>query len=189
MSLLILWTVFYSIAKSESLVANLRGKLEHRFPPTTIGPDDEVAGIVVLGGHTARVREAIRLSQLFPRAKIILSGWDSPDEELLRKQNLASGRIMIESGARSTFENAIGASRISAAKPGERWLLVTSAIHMPRAMGSFSAIGFVVEPWPTFAPYDGRREIRYTVLPVMHEMIGLLAYRVVGRTQSLFPGP
>jgi uncharacterized SAM-binding protein YcdF (DUF218 family) len=38
--------------------------------------------------------------------------------------------------------------QLAAPKPGERWLLVTSAYHMPRAVGLFRKVGFAVEPYP-----------------------------------------
>ena len=37
---------------------------------------------------------------------------------------------------------------IAAPKSGERWLLVTSAYHMPRSVGLFRKAGFAVEPYP-----------------------------------------
>ena len=83
-------------------------------------------------------------------------------------------------------------------KPGERWLLVTSAYHMPRAMAAFRAAGFPVEAYPvdwrTRGPIDAVQPfgslgegLRRTDTAV-HEWVGLLAYRLTGRTAELFPG-
>ena len=55
-------------------------------------------------------------------------------------------------------------------KPGERWLLVTSAFHMPRAIGTFRAAGFrrwrpIRWTWRTRGPIDARRP--FTELPMV----------------------
>lgn len=71
-------------------------------------------------------------------------------------------------------------------KVGERWILATSAIHMPRAIGVFSAIAFEVEPWPVF---DTTGPAESVASAVQHEILGLIAYRALGRTNALFPYP
>src|SRR5262249_5963192 len=76
-------------------------------------------------------------------------------------------------------------------KPSERWLLVTRALHMPRAVGCFRAAGFQVEPYPVefkqaFAPGS---EALNDLDKAAKEWIGLAAYRLMGKTDALFPGP
>ena len=86
-----------------------------------------------------------------------------------------------------------------APKPGERWLLVTSAFHMPRAIGCFRAVGLDLEAYPVDYRTEGDasdlRPFRHmfngmqlTDLAVK-EWIGLVAYRVAGYTPELLPGP
>jgi len=84
-------------------------------------------------------------------------------------------------------------------KPGERWLLVTSAWHMPRSVGVFRKAGFPIEPWPVDyrtaglwdalrpfeAPADGLKRLDTAV----REWIGLVIYRITGRSDAVFPGP
>lgn len=62
-------------------------------------------------------------------------------------------RVEYEEKSRNTAENATFAKEVLKPKPGDRWLLVTSAFHMPRAVGSFRKAGFDVIPirW-IFAP-------------------------------------
>jgi uncharacterized SAM-binding protein YcdF (DUF218 family) len=84
-------------------------------------------------------------------------------------------------------------------RPGETWLLVTSAFHMPRAMGLFRKAGFAVLPWPTDYRTSGREGIGMfrdgpvdalqTTTLAMREWIGLLAYFLSGRIDRLLPGP
>jgi uncharacterized SAM-binding protein YcdF (DUF218 family) len=84
-------------------------------------------------------------------------------------------------------------------QPGERWLLLTSAFHMPRAVAVFRAVGFPVEPYPVdwrttgpadlFRPYPSVSEgLRRTDVAV-REWVGLLLYRLTGKTAELFPAP
>jgi uncharacterized SAM-binding protein YcdF (DUF218 family) len=67
------------------------------------------------------------------------------------------GRLLLEREARSTWENAVYAKQLAQPRPGERWLLVTSAAHMPRAIAVFRKVGFAVEPWPSTTAPPGRR--------------------------------
>jgi uncharacterized SAM-binding protein YcdF (DUF218 family) len=84
-------------------------------------------------------------------------------------------------------------------KAGERWLLVTSAMHMPRAVGVFQKAGFAVDAYPVDYQTTGTGNL--WTLPsalmggisitdrVVHEWIGLLAYWITGRISVPFPGP
>ena len=108
-------------------------------------------------------------------------------------------RLTMERRSRNTQENAEFSKLIAAPKSGERWLLVTSAYHMPRSVGLFRKAGFAVEPYPvdwrvgkaadllTFSAVavDGleRTDI------AMREWIGLAAYHLAGKTDAWFPGP
>ncbi|MDE2373227.1 MAG: YdcF family protein, partial [Hyphomicrobiales bacterium] len=108
-------------------------------------------------------------------------------------------RLTAEEQSRNTIENAVYSRLIANPKPGERWLLVTSAAHMPRAIAAFRAAHFTVEAYPvdwrTSGPVDVSRpfpllsEGLAQTDTAVHEWIGLLAYWVAGKTKALFPGP
>jgi uncharacterized SAM-binding protein YcdF (DUF218 family) len=200
--------------------------LEQRFPAwdASRGPPD---GIVVLGGVIAedvsaardavalneaaeRITVAAELARRYPRARIVFSGgtnaliFDAGAEAAFAVRQLealgvAHERITAEEQSRNTIENAVFSRLLANPKPGERWLLVTSAYHMPRAMAVFRAAGFAVEAYPvdwrTRGPADAVRPfgslgdgLRETDAAA-HEWIGLLAYRLAGKTSELFPGP
>ena len=84
-------------------------------------------------------------------------------------------------------------------EPGQRWLLVTSAIHMPRAVGCFRRAGFPVEPYPVdwqtgsaadlLSPFEAVSAGLGLTDMAMREWTGLLIYWLTGRTSALFPAP
>ncbi len=199
--------------------------LENRFPPwdASRGAPD---GIVVVGGvldpdltldrgslavrgPAARIIALAELARQFPSVRIIFSSGNSslvpggPAEadvfyRVLDVFGVPRQRVELERRARNTTENAMFSKAIANPKPGERWLLVTSAAHMPRAVGCFRRAGFPVEAypvdWTTFTHVglglsptlsEGLGSTDFAV----HEWIGLLAYWLTGRTSELLPGP
>lgn len=105
----------------------------------------------------------------------------------------------MERASRNTLENAEFSKALVAPKPGERWLLVTSAFHMPRSVGLFRKAGFDVEPYPVDWRVGGPGDLfAFTNIAVdglgrtdlgLREWIGLLAYRATGKIDDLLPGP
>jgi uncharacterized SAM-binding protein YcdF (DUF218 family) len=200
--------------------------LEQRFPPfdhSGRAPD----GIVVLGGafdatvsHGRgevaltdagdRMTAVAELARRYPAARIVFSGgsgrlmFDSVKESDLAARMFASfgiapERLAFDERSRDTLENAEYSRQIAQPRPGERWLLVTSAYHMPRAIGAFRRANFPVEAfpadWRTRGPVDVTRPFGSLADGLkrsdtaVREWIGLIAYRITGRTAELFPRP
>jgi len=200
--------------------------LESRFPPwdATRGAPD---GIVVLGGAidadlsaergvtiyrggVDRMIAAAALALRYPDARIIYSGGSSNlISDDAREADYASAvfeslgipkeRLTMERRSRNTRENAEFSRAIAAPKSGERWLLVTSAYHMPRSIGLFRKAGFAVEPYPVGWHTGGRADLlMFSPVAVdglertdtgIREWMGLVAYWISGETSALFPGP
>jgi uncharacterized SAM-binding protein YcdF (DUF218 family) len=201
--------------------------LEARFPPwdATRGAPD---GIVVLGGPidpalsaahelpvfrgaVDRLIATAALAHRYPRARIIYSGGNANlvANDASREADYAASvfeslgiprqRLTMERRSRNTEENAEFSKALASPKPGERWLLVTSAYHMPRSVGVFRKAGFAVEPYPA----DWKTGSAETLLapPIfasdgldrmdtaIREWMGLAAYRISGKTSELLPGP
>ena len=123
----------------------------------------------MVNGHAGRIIALAKLARAFPNARIIYSSGDAslladmPDEArflppLLDDFGIARERVTLEARSRNTAENAAFSKEIAQPKPGERWLLVTSAEHMPRAIGCFRQAGFPVEAYPV-AWHTGARSI------------------------------
>jgi uncharacterized SAM-binding protein YcdF (DUF218 family) len=200
--------------------------LEGRFQPAEID-GAAIAGIIVLGGaedsRTAdipqlaplneageRYTEAVALARRLPQARVVFTGGSGmliatgPQEaevagRLLLALGVAKERLTLESKSRDTYENALFTARLVNPKPGERWLLVTSAWHMPRAIACFRQAGFKVEPWPVdYRAARGTAALRLqSSIPeglrrldfIVREYVGLVMYYATGRTGALWPGP
>lgn len=200
--------------------------LEQRFPPwdPSRGPPD---GIVMLGGvimpqvslqrgsiafeeGAARFVATVELARRYPNARIVISGGsssliydDGPEAGVAVREFEALGiphdRISAEEQSRNTIENAVFSRLIANPQPGERWILVTSAFHMPRAIAVFRAADFPIEAYPvdyrTRGPIDAVRPFDVMSIGLrrtdtaLHEWLGLLGYRLTGKTSELFPAP
>jgi uncharacterized SAM-binding protein YcdF (DUF218 family) len=174
--------------------------LENRFafsPPDSRAPPD---GIILVAGSSIRgIAVVSRLSRDYPNARLIFSGFGAPNKGLIQSFADFGGdpaRINMQSQSRTTFEDALYSAALLKPKPSERWLLVTTAMHMPRAVGCFRVAGFQVEPYQveylTGGPFDFFLTGSNTLIlfdRAVKEWIGLVAYRLMGKTDSLFPGP
>ena len=174
----------------------------------------DARGAPALNEASERMVEAVMLARRFPEAKIAFSGGDagilyksSSEAEgaqtLLTALGVSQGRLILEAKSRDTYENAEYLkeefTRAGEVGPGKRWLLITSAYHMPRAMGAFRQAGFNVEPWPVdyrtrgkadlTRPFDKVSEGLRRVDVASREWAGLLAYWLTGRSDALFPAP
>ena len=200
--------------------------LETRFPPwdAARGAPD---GIIVLGGsidadlsaaHGAaivrsaadRIIAAAALAHRYPNARVIFSGGSSNlisndareadfASALFESLGTSKARLMMERRSRNTEENAELSKEFAAPKTGERWLLVTSAFHMPRSIGLFRKAGFNVEAYPVDWRVGERADLlTFSAIALdglgrtdvaMREWMGLVAYWATGKIDELLPGP
>jgi uncharacterized SAM-binding protein YcdF (DUF218 family) len=200
--------------------------LEQRFPKwdSSRGEPD---GIIVLGGPidadlsaaqgvpvifaaSDRIIGGATLAHRYPNARLLFTGGsanllsnDAKEADyataLFQGLGIPKSRLIMERQSRNTKENAEFSKQLVKPKPGERWLLVTSAYHMPRAMGLFRRAGFPVEAYPVdwktgtiediFRFYVMANDGLQLVDTGLREWMGLIAYRITGRTDALLPGP
>jgi uncharacterized SAM-binding protein YcdF (DUF218 family) len=206
-----------------ALVLPLEQRFSSRVPER---PPSGVTGIIILGGFedgwvtagrgglalneaAERLTESIRMARQLPAAKIVFTGGvgdlfagadaGAAVRKYLEDAGIASDRIIIEKDSRDTYENAVFTRRLLNPSTQDRWLLVTSAYHMPRAVGAFRRAGFDVLPFPVdFRTRDARNLIRpfgnvaaglQRADLAVKEWLGLVAYWIAGRSSSMFPGP
>ena len=224
---LAVWIILAFLLVGFGPVGNiLMRPLEDRFPRP---PDDmpEPTGIIVLGGiinfssvtrgvialtqDGERLSEAAALAHRYPNAIVVYSGGtisnvpeDVSEVAIAKRFLLALGvdqsRIVLEGKSLSTAQNATFTRALVTPQPGQRWLLVTSASHMPRAIGSFRRAGFPVIAYPVGHTTSGlpgdywaiqfeasANLVRADV--ALHEWIGLFAYWLTRRTDVLLPAP
>jgi uncharacterized SAM-binding protein YcdF (DUF218 family) len=167
--------------------------LESRYARAHDERPAAVDGIIVLGGSYSRVEEASRIAAGLPSAPIILTGGNFREVRRFAELGVAPPRLVIEEKAKNTFENALFSLRVAAPRADQRWLLITSAVHMPRAMAAFQTAGFDIEPWQV---HDAPKRKPHLLAHARHEILANVAYRVMGRTSTLFhsrmsgpPGP
>jgi uncharacterized SAM-binding protein YcdF (DUF218 family) len=199
-----------------------RANLDQPPPPTGFivlgGALDRLVGSArrapTLNEAGERMVETVMLARKFPEAKIAFTGGDAgilytSDSEatgaasMLTDMGVAPERLILEAAARDTYENAVylktELDRLGLLGPGSRWVLITSAYHMPRAIASFRQAGFDVEAWPVdyrtrgsadlTRPFDKVSEGLRRVDVAAREWVGLLAYRLAGRSSAILPAP
>ena len=197
--------------------------LENRIPRGDIS-NPHIDGIIVLGGFTgnsmvAESRQTYGLSSSAERftaalalahdrpalpivfsgfsGKLIPDGWSEADQirDLVAQLGGLGRTVLYEEQSRNTYENAVNSREVLAASTGSRWILVTSASHMPRAIGSFTAAG-----WTGLIPYPVDYQTMSTgtdglwsvggisrMRNALHEYAGLLVYYLTGRSHKLLP--
>lgn len=200
--------------------------LEDRFPAVS-DPPPAVDGIIVLGGAiddltsldrntpilgaaANRITSFVALARRYPEARLVFSGGSGDLQQglsnearyariLFSQLGVPAQRIRFEAASRTTRENALDTSRLLGPPPraGERWVLLTSASHMPRAVGVFRKVGWNVLPWPV--GYQSRDHVsvygrslgqKLALLDwAAHEWAGLVVYFLRGWTSALFPAP
>lgn len=204
----------------------LMSPLEERFPPF-VDDGRPVDGIIMLGGAEVpevsvvrgvtalndaaeRVLAFAALARRYPQAKLVFSGGSGEyNESMPAAQDavrlafadvgLDVTRVIYERRSRNTAQNAVETRKLITPVPDERWLLVTSAFHMPRAIGCFREVGFPVTAYPvdyrTLGPGRLNGVFRRVASGLditdiaVREWMGLGAYYASGRIPALFPAP
>jgi uncharacterized SAM-binding protein YcdF (DUF218 family) len=199
--------------------------LENRFPRPVLPLN--VAGIIVIGGNEDEEVAATRgvdyagfgtmgrelafrtLADQYPSAMLIYAGGSSHSDGLrtIRQADIAKSvltqmglhrEVQYERESRTTYENAFYAAKIAGDKIHQPWILITSAWHLPRAVGTFRQQGWNVIPMPVDYQTvgDGGAWLRlnftgnmWALYSVTRETLGLVCYWLVGRSDALFPRP
>lgn len=201
------------------LMVLLEGRFSHagQFPG---GLPEDLTGMVLLGGSfiltdseergetvhniaAPRLFESIALALRYPRARIVFTG--NPREvrlaaRVLAEHGIERDRITFEGDSANTRDNARNTFKLVNPGSGEKWALVTSALHMPRSVGLFRGAGWTITPYPVNYLTGGRLGWRdllsapsgansLTWRMAAHELLGLLYHYAAGDSPQLFPAP
>ncbi len=216
--------IMLSAASFTNISSWLLWPLEGRFASyNNLISSPPYSGIIVLGGSelttisTAvdqatlrnsgeRLIEAAALARKLPDLPIIHNGgsrqeqdeWSENDvaERFFKDAGTDISRIRFDRKSYNTHSNATESRKMISEYENEKWLLVTSAFHMPRSVGAFRKAGVNIQPYPVdymttmnyqgIFNFDAAKNLRLFDWAI-HEYIGLFAYYVTGRSSSLFP--
>jgi uncharacterized SAM-binding protein YcdF (DUF218 family) len=194
------------------LGAILARPLEDRYPRRPL--PDRITGVVTLGAGLGvpalqsrgapgsapsldRLVSTYELARRHPEARIVFSGGWGPHADAIAarddflRMGLDPARLVLEGRSRNTYENLAFTQAVVRPRPGETWLLATSAIQLPRAMQVARRVGWRMIPWPTDYRTDARPfwmnggwfrigdNLRLTD-EAAHEWLGLAAYGAAG---------
>lgn len=197
--------------------------LETRFESNPTLPA-EVDGILVLGGAlrpvltetwgqtqtneaAERLQAFAALARRYPEATLAFTGGSGDPRRqeqreadavvsYLQQMGLGEREVVLESDSRNTWENAVYSKSLLSPGRDERWILITSAFHMPRAVGIFCQQDWPVLPWPVDHRSERGNLLRIqfqfafnllTLREASREWTGLLAYAISGKSDSLLP--
>ncbi|TXH90312.1 MAG: YdcF family protein [Rhodoferax sp.] len=200
---------------SEALMRPLETQYPELHPEAST---DSFAGVIILGGATSaaylagahaqplindaseRMTAAVALYRLNPKLRIIFTGGEGgliasgPSEAARARRFFSTMGLPVETmiwedKSRNTFENAALTAQIPGINKQRPWLLLTSAWHMPRAMGVFLAQGWNVSAYPVdFRTASTTPWTAYSLLEsiglwqlALHEYAGIASYRLLGR--------
>ena len=190
--------------------------LENRFPKVNVIPAD-AKGIICLGGPfdlwampirkepvynltLGRFIRFVELARQYPHLQLVFTG-TKVEAEMAKKELLALGidpnRVIFEANALDTKTNASNTAALIQPRPEERWILLTSAYHLPRSTGLFRKAGFNVIPFPTdYHTPGGYEPLFFLGLKLnldawqasSREWLSLVANYLAGRSSEVFPG-
>lgn len=127
---------------------------------------------------------------------VIVTGGESPGreeipeavvmKEVIENTGIESGKIILDTNARNTCENALYTYEICKKNGFKNILVVTSAVHMKRVMKCFERFDIQVTPYPTDYKYDYSKLSWVDFMPnpqaldanlsAFHELIGIIWY-------------
>jgi uncharacterized SAM-binding protein YcdF (DUF218 family) len=156
---------------------------------------------VALGEGGERLTTMVMLANAYPQAPLVFTGGSGSMVEqgttgaevarqFVRSMGLPEERLILESQSRNTVENAVLTKAMMQPKPGQQWLLVTSAFHMPRSLAVFCKAGWPMQPFAVDYRAEKGNLLRFdwdfakhlrNLNQAFKEWLGLAAYKLTGK--------
>lgn len=191
--------------------------LENHFPKLDQIPSD-AKGMILLGGSfdlmTTKARHEpsynltagklirfVELAKANPHLALAFTGTPLEADTtkiVLKGLDLDPSHVIFENNSTNTKENAAQSAHLLQPKPDEKWVLVTSAYHMPRSVALFRKAGFNVIPFPVDYHTTGEYEpwfflgLRLNLdgwAASSREWLGMIMNYIMGRSEAIFPSP
>lgn len=212
------YLMILALPVSDWVTAPLENRFPPRALPTHVDGIIVLGGAVnlevsaqqgrpALNAEAERMTEFVRLAKRYQAARLVFGGGSGlltfqrgglseadVARQFFMEQGLDPARVIFENRSRNTYENVAFSKAMARPKPGATWLLISSARDMPRTMGIFQKQGWPVVPVPvafkaggaqSYLLGDNLRKLDHAG----HEWLGLLVYRITGKTSALFPAP
>ncbi len=217
---LVLALLVLFLASSPKIAGSLASSLENQYPPVTMDQIPQSSVLVMLGGvlaapqaprleielvgssdrllHTSRIFKRGKVNRVYLSGGNVFDGFLPLSESeyarvLLMEWGVPENRIEIGKQSRTTYQNALETRDYLTRKGwiNKPVILVTSALHMPRAVETFRTVGIRVFPATTdilvtrnsapqvFAWLPSAGALGLTTVAI-HEIIGLWYYRFRG---------
>lgn len=163
---------------------------------------DAETDMVKYGGNADRYLGVLKPYREGKIEKILVSGGaanylepNTREGEMLERLyllcNIDQNDILLEDQSLNTYQNALYSKPILEATGEKKFLLITSAGHIRRAVACFEKQGIEVQAFPVMKGVGNRRyEIDHLLVPrimnfhrwhsLIHEWIGFLSYKVRG---------
>ena len=162
---------------------------------------------VGFNGKSERVIETLRLLKKHDNARLlfvsdasVLTPAGISEAEQAKKFfnifNIDTNRLIIKSISNNTYQESLAIAEYLKSNGGN-WVIVTSALHMPRTISLMQSrdIGAAkIFPYPTdFTSYTPKFSLKFgfnnigKLNPLIHELVGIIVYRVTGRINSILP--
>lgn len=227
-AILIISLTLFLICGVVPLGPHLLKTLEDTYPTLQVDElPEHIDGVIVLGGmlntplsynrdqpvfnkDVTRLTTFIHLKRIYPDAKFVVSGGSGSlhhqdkkpypyIKQILQDSGLDPSSFIFETQSRNTYENYKNSFDLITPKAGQRWILITSAFHMPRSVAVFCSGKWPVIPFPVaymtprkigFGMQSFNVLVNFQQLHVaLKEWIGIVTYRLFDKTSILFPPP
>ena len=161
---------------------------------------------ISLNGAVERLTESIQLMKKYPKAKVFFAGGsgyvEHPDlnhsdvaKKFYESLDVNTKNIFFDKKSRNTYENIVFAKKKFNPNINEKWILVTSAFHLKRAISVGEKLGWELIPYAT--DYKLGKKFRWKLSTNIfynlgslqnssHEWVGIISYYLMGRSSKIF---
>ena len=161
---------------------------------------------IALNDGVERLTESIQLIKKYPKAKVFFAGGSGyveyPDlnhsdvaKKFYESLDVNTKNIFFDKKSRNTYENIVFAKMKFNPNINEKWILVTSAFHLKRAISVGEKLGWELIPYATDYKLPKKFRWKFSInffgnlgsfKNSSHEWVGIISYYLMGRSSKIF---